>query len=380
MPSNRRPGGFPLPSDPARTTRLVATAVVAVVAVVLAAGLTGSMFSKTAAGEVGVVRNGGPFDNNRIRGLLAPGSGLHYVGYRSRVHTYPSQQRFYTITSDAGRGDRAGVDVEHDRTSDGVEVGVEGTIYFTLNQDRKVLYQFDDKFGTRQYRGADGGLRSACQPGTPPSRVVEPLTPVRRSTARHRTTRWRAEGRHYGRPVHIRGATDEDWPAIYEIVRAVVSDGRTYAYPEDLTSDAARELWIMSPPARTIVAVDGEVVVGTATMTSNRPGRGSHIATASFMVSPSARRRGVGRALGEHVLEWARQQRYRGIQFNAVVERNVAAVRLWRSLGFEIIGTVPGAFRHPDGGYAGLHVMFRTLTQVPAPVRAPDGRVRPPGS
>jgi ribosomal protein S18 acetylase RimI-like enzyme len=79
------------------------------------------------------------------------------------------------------------------------------------------------------------------------------------------------------------------------------------------------------------------------------------------MVAPAARGRGVGRALGEDFLEWARAEGYRAAQFNAVVETNTAAVELWRSLGFRIIGTVPEAFRHPRAGYVGLHIMHRRL-------------------
>lgn len=159
----------------------------------------------------------------------------------------------------------------------------------------------------------------------------------------------------------IRDATQEDWPAIFPIFDAIVREGKTYAYPEGLSSDDARALWMPPPPARTVVAVEDDVIVGTATMGPNRPGRGAHIATASFMVDPTTRSRGVGRALGNHMLEWAREQGYRGVQFNAVVETNDAAVRLWQSLGFEIIGTVPGAFHHVDDGYVGLHVMFRPI-------------------
>jgi GNAT superfamily N-acetyltransferase len=79
------------------------------------------------------------------------------------------------------------------------------------------------------------------------------------------------------------------------------------------------------------------------------------------MVDPEHAGRGIGRALGEHVLDWARSSGYRGIQFNAVVETNAGAVALWHSLGFEVIGTVPEAFRHPTEGYVGLHVMYRRL-------------------
>lgn len=137
--------------------------------------------------------------------------------------------------------------------------------------------------------------------------------------------------------------------------------GETYAYPEDLSSQKARAYWIASPPGQTVVAVEDDLILGSATMGPNRPGRGSHVATASFMVDPAQQRHGVGRALGLHVLEWARASGYRSIQFNAVVETNHAAVRLWQSLGFEILATVPETFDSRQHGYVGLHVMFRAL-------------------
>jgi GNAT superfamily N-acetyltransferase len=162
--------------------------------------------------------------------------------------------------------------------------------------------------------------------------------------------------------VSVREATDADWPLVFPFFRAVVDAGRTYAYPEGLPADDARPLWMERPPGRTVVAVDGDAVVGSAKMGPNRPGRGSHVATASFLVDPAAQGRGVGRLLGEHVVAWARGAGYRGIQFNAVVETNAPAVALWRSLGFVVVGTVPGAFRHPEHGFVGLHVMHLDLT------------------
>ncbi|MBA3690857.1 MAG: GNAT family N-acetyltransferase [Actinobacteria bacterium] len=159
----------------------------------------------------------------------------------------------------------------------------------------------------------------------------------------------------------IRAATDEDWPRIWPFFRAIVDAGSTYAYPEGLTLESARPWWIEEPPGRTVVAVRGDAVVGSAKMGPNRPGRGSHVATASFMVDPAHRGLGIGRALGAHVIGWARAAGHRAIQFNAVVETNHEAVGLWRSLGFEIIGTVPEAFDHRSHGLVGLHVMHRRL-------------------
>jgi GNAT superfamily N-acetyltransferase len=164
--------------------------------------------------------------------------------------------------------------------------------------------------------------------------------------------------------VIVRDARPEDWPLVHPFFSAIVAAGESYAYPEGLSLEEARPLWMEEPPGRTVVAVEDGVVVGSAKMGPNRPGRGSHIATASFMVDPARAGRGVGRALGEHVVAWARDAGYRGIQFNAVVESNVAAVRLWESLGFRVLATVPGAFDHPRHGYVGLHVMFLDLTEV----------------
>jgi GNAT superfamily N-acetyltransferase len=160
--------------------------------------------------------------------------------------------------------------------------------------------------------------------------------------------------------VQVREAEPDDWESIYPIFSAITAAGRTYAYPEGLGVEEARDLWMSQ--GRVVVAVDEGAIVGTATMGPNRPGRGSHIATGSFMVAPEAQGRGVGRRLGEHFIEWCRAEGFRGIQFNAVVTTNTGAVRLWESLGFEIAGTVPGAFHHPEHGYVGLHVMFLQLS------------------
>lgn len=116
-------------------------------------------------------------------------------------------------------------------------------------------------------------------------------------------------------------------------------------------------------PGRTVVAAEGDTILGSAKMGPNRAGRGSHVATASFMVDPPQAGRGVGRALGERVLVWARSAGYRSMQFNAVVETNTGAVHLWRSLGFQILTAIPEAFDHHEHGLVGLHIMFQKLAE-----------------
>ncbi|MFF8694446.1 GNAT family N-acetyltransferase [Streptomyces sp. NPDC015144] len=160
----------------------------------------------------------------------------------------------------------------------------------------------------------------------------------------------------------IREATPEDWPAIWPFFHEIVASGETFTYPLDLGQEEARSWWLLQAPNRTVVAVDEEgTVLGTAKMNNNQSGNGAHIASASYMVDPAHAGRGVGRALCEHTLEWARTEGFRAMQFNAVVETNVNAVSLYRSLGFEILGTVPEGFEHPREGFVGLHVMHRRL-------------------
>jgi GNAT superfamily N-acetyltransferase len=161
--------------------------------------------------------------------------------------------------------------------------------------------------------------------------------------------------------MKIRVVSGRDWPGIFPFFAGIVAAGETYAYPEGLSAAEAEPLWMEQPPGQTVVAEAGDVVLGSAKMGPNRPGRGAHVATASFMVDPAHQGKGVGRALGRYVVEWARSAGYHGMQFNAVVETNTVAVGLWQSLGFEILATVPEAFAHPRHGLVGLHVMYQRL-------------------
>ena len=160
----------------------------------------------------------------------------------------------------------------------------------------------------------------------------------------------------------IRPVTEADLPAFLPIFHAIVDDGETYAFAEGLADDEVRALWFESAPGRTVVALDDDgTLLGSAKMGPNRPGRGAHIGTASFMVGAAARGKGVGRALAEDMVAWHREQGYAAIQFNAVVETNTAAVRLWQDLGFRILTTVPGAFESRTHGRVGLHLMLLEL-------------------
>ncbi|MFJ3279520.1 GNAT family N-acetyltransferase [Streptomyces halstedii] len=160
----------------------------------------------------------------------------------------------------------------------------------------------------------------------------------------------------------IREATKDDWPAVWPFFHDIVRAGETFTYPLDLGEEEARGWWCVTEPNRTVVAVDeAGTVLGTAKMNRNHMGNGSHIASASYMVDPRHSGQGVGRALCEYTVGWARAAGYRAMQFNAVVETNTRAVALYRSLGFEVLGTLPEGFKHPTKGYVGLHIMHKAL-------------------
>lgn len=159
----------------------------------------------------------------------------------------------------------------------------------------------------------------------------------------------------------IREARESDWPRIWPIIHDVITEQETFAYDPTMTTRDAKRTWMLAAPARVVVAADDDRVLGTANMYANRPGPGSHIASGSLMVAEQARGAGVGRALTTDMITWARRQGYAAIQFNAVVDTNTAAIRLYESLGFVTLGVAPGAFRHPTKGHVGLRIMWLDL-------------------
>jgi L-amino acid N-acyltransferase YncA len=163
-------------------------------------------------------------------------------------------------------------------------------------------------------------------------------------------------------PILVRAASDLDWPGIWPIITEVARTGETFAMEAAPNEASARADWMTAPPGRVVVACDpAGAVLGTANMYANRPAQGSHVASGSIMVQATARGRGVGRALVHDMINWATRSNYAGIQFNAVVDTNVAAIQLYESEGFTTLGKAPGAFIHPTRGAVGLRIMWRQI-------------------
>ena len=158
----------------------------------------------------------------------------------------------------------------------------------------------------------------------------------------------------------IREATPNDSDAIWRILEPVIRGGDTYTLPADMKREEAQAYW-NSPGHEVFVAEENGEIVGTYVLRANQKGGGAHVANCGYMTAPWASGRGVARTMCQHSLERAKVRGFRAMQFNFVVSSNERAVRLWQSMGFEIVGRLPGAFVHPALGHIDALVMYRHL-------------------
>ena len=160
--------------------------------------------------------------------------------------------------------------------------------------------------------------------------------------------------------MQIRPVINADHDAIWKIFHQIIAAGDTYAFDPQMPREEALAYWFRADTHTYVAEQDGGVV-GTYILRPNQSGPGSHVANAAFMVARDAEGAGVGRRMAEHCLTEARRMGFRAMQFNFVIASNESAVRLWQKLGFRIIGTLPGAFRHARKGLVDAYVMFREL-------------------
>jgi L-amino acid N-acyltransferase YncA len=160
--------------------------------------------------------------------------------------------------------------------------------------------------------------------------------------------------------TEIRTATDSDKPAVWQIIHAVISTGDTYVFAPDSPEDEMIAYWF-APEKHVYVAEENGEVLGTFWLKPNYPDLGSHVCNAAYMVAPGATGKGIGRKMAEFSIDEARRLGFSAMQFNFVVASNTAAIRLWKSIGMEIIGEIPDAFDHKKKGLTNAYVMYRKL-------------------
>lgn len=163
------------------------------------------------------------------------------------------------------------------------------------------------------------------------------------------------------RMTAIRRFAESDWAATWQLLETVFRAGETYAFSPDITREEARRVWVELPEA-TFVAVDRDnFILGTYFIKQNQPSQGAHVCNCGYIVAEGARGRGVASEMCRHSQEEALSRGFRAMQYNLVVSTNSVAVRLWQRHGFEIIGTLPKAFRHPLHGFVDAFVMYKQL-------------------
>lgn len=161
--------------------------------------------------------------------------------------------------------------------------------------------------------------------------------------------------------ITIRKLGESDWANVWEFIEPVVRAGETYPYAMDMTSAQAHHMWVDATET-SYVAEDGSgELIGSYYIKPNQPTLGAHVANCGYVVAKSARGRGVATRMCEHSQSEALKRGFRAMQFNLVVETNKAGVYLWQKLGFDIVGKLPGAYKHKTLGFVDAFIMYKVL-------------------
>jgi L-amino acid N-acyltransferase YncA len=160
--------------------------------------------------------------------------------------------------------------------------------------------------------------------------------------------------------VQIRKAAETDKAAVWRIIEPVVAAGDTYVFEPETPESEMIAYWF-SPDKHVYVTEENGIILGTYWLKANQPGLGDHIANGAYMVSPDAKGKGIGRLMVEHSIEEARRLGFQAMQFNFVVKSNNVAINLWKSVGFDVVGEIPDAFRHKQNGLTNAYIMYRKL-------------------
>ncbi len=161
--------------------------------------------------------------------------------------------------------------------------------------------------------------------------------------------------------ITIRSIEEPDWLSVWKLIEPVFRSGETYAFSQEITEAEAHKVWVEAPSATFVAKDDRGTVLGTYYIKPNQPALGSHVCNCGYIVGENSRGKGVASLMCEHSQREAIRQGFRAMQYNLVVSTNEGAVRLWEKLGFAIVGTLPGAFKHPRHGYVNAFVMYKQL-------------------
>ncbi|MEW8680744.1 MAG: GNAT family N-acetyltransferase [Candidatus Thiodiazotropha endolucinida] len=161
--------------------------------------------------------------------------------------------------------------------------------------------------------------------------------------------------------MEIRKYKEADWSQVWPIIEKVFRAGETYPYSPQITEHEAQKLWVVMPQEIYVATAEDGEILGTYYIKPNQPGLGSHVCNCGYIVSENARGKGVASRMCEHSQQVAVDVGFRAMQFNLVVSTNEGAIRLWKKLGFQVIGTLPKAFKSKSAGYVDALVMYKEI-------------------
>jgi ribosomal protein S18 acetylase RimI-like enzyme len=161
--------------------------------------------------------------------------------------------------------------------------------------------------------------------------------------------------------IKIRRFEERDWAAMWRFIEPVFRAGETYAFSPDISKEEAYQVWIEKPSATYVAVNEVNEVLGSYYIKPNQPTLGAHVCNCGYIVAEEARGKGIASEMCKHSQREAIERGFRAMQYNLVVSTNEGAVRLWKTHGFEVVGTLPEAFRHPRLGFVDALVMYKQL-------------------
>ena len=167
-----------------------------------------------------------------------------------------------------------------------------------------------------------------------------------------------------GSDVRLVLGKPEDVERLRRLYEMIVDEGTSFPHEQMPSNEDFQAYWFGG--CGTVLAsvrtgTGASTLAGAYYLKANWPGRASHVANAGFIVAPEWRRKGIGRLLGETLLNHARSLAFRSVIFNLIFAENLGSRRLWEQLGFRVLGTIPQAVRRNDGTYQDALIMFRSL-------------------
>lgn len=161
--------------------------------------------------------------------------------------------------------------------------------------------------------------------------------------------------------LKIRAAISADHPQIWTILKPIFRAGTTYAVEPDISEEAALAYWA-APLNHVFVATEGgDGILGTYYIKPNGRGLADHICNCGYAVSTQAQGKGVARAMLSHSLTTSKDLGFAAMQYNFVLESNARAITTWERAGFQTIGRIPKAYRHPKEGMVDARIMLKDL-------------------